>query len=166
MSKLLITPHQIECAVLDISDIINNKYSNSKTNPILSPIMQGGVTFFSDIAKFLSIDAYVDYIGVSSYRGQSQCAFDVYKTWSVDLTDKEVWLIDDIADSGNTLAHLESEAYARGASKVYKATLLRRKTCPIPLDFYGFELDKEFVFGYGMDHPNGLGRLSDSIYVV
>lgn len=167
MTKLLLAPQAIEHAVIDLCDIINAKYANPQTPPpVLSPIMQGGITFFGDIVRFLSIDAYVDYIGVSSYNGMQQGEFNLYKGWDTDLVGKDVWLIDDIADTGNTLLYLEDIAYAKGASKVYKATLLRRKTCPIQLDFHGFSLDDEWVFGYGMDGPDGLGRLSDSIYAV
>ena len=155
MSKLLITPPAIESRVLDLSDLINNKYTGTEVLPVLTPIMQGGITFFSDLARFLTIEAYVDYVGVSSYKGKTQGMFDLYKTWNTDLTGKDVWLIDDIADTGNTLSYLEKLAYKEGAKKVYKATLLRRKDCPVPLDFSGFDLDTEWVFGYGMDDPNG-----------
>lgn len=167
MAKLLLAPQAIEDAVIDLSDILNIKYTNNNTTPpVLSPIMQGGVTFFNDVARFLQIDAYVDYIGISSYRGMLQGSFDLYKDWSIDIIDRDVWLIDDIADTGNTMKHLEELAYSKGAKHVYKATLLRRKSCLIELDFHGFSLDKEWVFGYGMDGPDGLGRLSDSIYAV
>lgn len=166
MAKLLITPLAIEDKLIELSDLINNKYNNKGIYPVLSPIMQGGITFFNDLARFLLIDAYVDYIGVSSYNGKTQGSFDLYKTWNTDLMDKDVWLIDDIADTGNTLAYLEGIAYSMGARKVHKATLLRRKTCPISLDFSGYDLDDEWVFGYGMDGPDGLGRLSDSVYAL
>ncbi len=167
MAKLLLAPQTIEDAVVDLSDIINAKYTNHTTPfPVLSPIMQGGATFYSDVARFLTINAYIDYIGVSSYNGTQQGKFNLYKSWDMDLVGKDVWLIDDIADTGNTMLYLEDIAYSKGANKVYKAALLRRKTCPIQLDFYGFSLDDEWVFGYGMDGPDGLGRLSDSIYAV
>jgi hypoxanthine phosphoribosyltransferase len=165
MTKLLIAPQAIEDAVIDLSDLINAKYHNAPP-PVLSPILQGGVTFFNDVARFLLIDAYVDYIGISSYSGMLQGDFDLYKAWNTDLIDKDVWLIDDIADTGNTMKYLEDLAYSEGAKHVYKVALLRRKSCLIELDFHGFSLDKEWVFGYGMDGPDGLGRLSDSIYTV
>lgn len=167
MTNLFLAPQAIEDAVVDLSDIINTKYTNHTTPPpVLSPIMQGGATFYSDVARFLTINAYVDYIGVSSYNGMQQGEFNLYKSWDIDLVGKDVWLIDDIADTGNTMLYLENIAYSKGANKVHKAVLLRRITCPIQLDFYGFSLDNEWVFGYGMDGPDGLGRLSDSIYVV
>lgn len=165
MTKLLIAPQAIEDAVIDFSDLINTKYHNASP-PVLSPILQGGVTFFNDVARFLLIDAYVDYIGISSYSGMLQGEFNLYKAWNEDLVGKDVWLIDDIADTGNTMKYLEDLAYSEGAKRVYKAALLRRKSCLIELDFHGFSLDKEWVFGYGMDGPDGLGRLSDSIYTV
>lgn len=165
MTKLLIAPQAIEDAVIDLSDLINTKYHNAPP-PVLSPILQGGVTFFNDVARFLLIDAYVDYIGISSYSGMLQGEFDLYKAWNTDLVGKDVWLIDDIADTGNTMKYLEDLAYSEGAKHVYKAALLRRKSCLIELDFHGFSLDKEWVFGYGMNGSDGLGRLSDSIYAV
>lgn len=171
MEKMLFSPLAIEDKVVELADIINSKYppgqrTNPNEYPVLTPILQGGITFFQDVAKNLLFDAYVDCVGVSSYNGKTQGDFDLWKPWSIDLIEKDVWLIDDIADSGNTLAYLERLAYEKGANHVYKATLLRRNTCPLELDFSGFNLDDEWVFGYGMDHPDGLGRLSDSIYQV
>ena len=171
MEKLLYTPVAIENKVLDFADVLNNLYHNPSglphpNPPILSPILQGGSTFFHDTCRFLLFDAYVDMIGISSYNGKTQGDFDLWKPWNTNLVDKDVWLIDDIADTGSTLAYLEKIAYDKGASHVYKATLLQRHNTPIELDFCAFTLQDEWVFGYGMDHPDGLGRLSDSIYQV
>ncbi len=173
--SLILNPADIELLVENISQGLNDKYDNSKGSennflarpaapPVLSPVLQGGITFFQDIAKNLFFDAYVDYIGIRSYEGKERGKFDLYKDWTVDLKDKEVWLIDDIADSGETLTYLEDLAYHNGAKKVYKAALLKRHTCPIELDWCGIELKDQWVFGYGMDNPEGLGRLDSSIW--
>ena len=168
MEKILFSPHAIEDKVLELADKLNKLYPNEPKAlyPVLTPILQGGITFFQDVAKFLLFDAYVDCVGIRSYEGKQQGAFDLYKAWNVNLMDKDVWLIDDICDSGSTMAYLEKLAYDKGAKRVYKATLLKRHNCPMELDFSGYTIQDEWVFGYGMDHPDGLGRLSDSIFQV
>jgi hypoxanthine phosphoribosyltransferase len=168
MEKILFAPPAIEDKVLDLAEMLNNLYPDEPKAlyPVLSPILQGGITFFHDVAKHLLFDAYVDCVGIKSYEGKKQSAFDLYKAWNINLMDKDVWLIDDICDSGNTMAYLEKLAYDKGAKHVYKATLLKRHDCPMELDFCGYTLQDEWVFGYGMDHPDGLGRLSDSIFQV
>ena len=171
MEKILFSPHAIEDKVLELADRLNSMYppgqrTNPNEQPVLTPILQGGITFFQDVAKNLLFDAYVDCVGVTSYKGKSRGEINLYKDWSVDLIDKDVWLIDDICDSGKTMAYLQQLAYDKGAKRVYKATLLERHDCPMELDFSGYTIQDEWVFGYGMDHPDGLGRLSDSIFEV
>ncbi len=168
MEKILFGPHAIEDKVLGLAEKMNSLYPNEPKAlyPVLTPILQGGITFFQDVAKNLLFDAYVDCVGVESYKGQARGEINLYKDWNINLADKDVWLIDDICDSGNTMAYLEKLAYDRGAKHVYKATLLKRHNCPMDLDFCGYTIKDEWVFGYGMDHPDGLGRLSDSIFEV
>ena len=167
MENLLYTPLDIELKVMELADLLNEgNQSNNTNHPVLTPILQGGITFFQDLSKNLLFDAYVDCIGIESYKEQERGEINLYKDWKVDLTGRDVWLIDDIADSGNTMNYLEKLAYDKGANYVGKAVLLKRHDCPIKLDWYGFELQDEWVFGYGMDHPDGLGRLSDSIFKV
>ena len=170
MEKILFSPLAIEDKVLELADMMNSLYPNAdppnEIYPVLTPILQGGITFFQDVAKNLLFDAYVDCVGVASYKGQTRGEIDLYKDWKIDLTDKDVWLIDDIVDSGSTMAYLEKLAYDRGAKRVYKAALLERETNPLHLNFCGYTIKDEWVFGYGMDRPDGLGRLSDSIFQV
>ncbi len=100
MEKLLFSPLAIEDKVLELADKLNKLYPNAdppnELYPVLTPILQGGITFFQDVAKNLLFDAYVDCVGLSSYKGQVRSGIDLYKDWSIDLTDKDVWLIDDI----------------------------------------------------------------------
>ena len=168
MEKILFSPHAIEDKVLELADKMNKLYPNEPKAlyPVLTPILQGGITFFQDVAKNLLFDAYVDCVGVASYEGQTRGEIDLYKDWKINLHGKDVWLIDDICDSGKTMAYLQQLAYDKGARRVYKAALLERETNPLVMDFCGFTIKDEWVFGYGMDHPDGLGRLSDSIFQV
>ena len=130
MEKILFSPLAIEDKVLELADKLNKLYPDEPKAlyPVLTPILQGGITFFQDVAKNLLFDAYVDCVGVASYKGQSRGEIDLYKDWKVDLTDKDVWLIDDICDSGSTMAYLQQLAYDKGAKRVYKASLLQRET--------------------------------------
>jgi len=163
METTLYNSRQIEQAVLRIADVVNQNCRN-RSDVVLMPILQGAVPLFADVCKHLEFDPYVEYIGVSSYVQQQQKQFNLYK-WIEPTTvqDKCVWLFDDIADSGNTLNFLKSMLMQMGAKEVHTCVLLKKRTCPVEVDVAGFVMGDEWVWGYGMDAPDGRGRILDEI---
>lgn len=128
-------------------------------NVLFVPVLQGAIPFFHDICQHLSFDPYIEYIGVKSYEGIAQKDHIIYKTVNKDLIEnREVWLFDDIADSGNTFKFLTNMFLYMGAKSVNTCVLLKKRKCPFPVTLHAFEMDDEWVWGYGMDGPNGRGR--------
>jgi hypoxanthine phosphoribosyltransferase len=166
MVKVLYDPFQIEEVAFGVADHFNKLYNkDNESDVIFAPILQGAVPFFSDIARNLTFDPYVEFIGVSSYKGEQQKEFHLYKMIEPNLVrNKTIWLFDDIADSGNTLRFLSDMLKQFGAKEVKSCVLLKKRHCTYPVDVTGFEMDDEWVFGYGMDAPNGRGRLSNAIF--
>ena len=165
MQNILYNPAQIHSRVDKISNHLNGLYNHENEDSIvLAPVLQGAVSFFADIARNLTFDPYVEYIGVSSYQGVQQKEFHLYKMIDPKLVqDKTIWLFDDIADSGNTLRFLTDILMQFGAREVKTCVLLKKKHCTYPIDLVGLEMNNEWVFGYGMDGENGRGRLLNAI---
>lgn len=164
--KVLVREKEIKKHVKRIANTLDERYEGMGDKLVIVPILQGAIPFFSDIAKAMTLDCLVDTVGVRSYVGKVQGEFDLYKDFNSNLSGKHVWLIDDIADSGNTLTYLKNIAKQRGAVSVHTCTMLKRKSCPIHVDLFGREIDGEWVVGYGMDDVNGLGRTLNDIVVV
>ena len=162
---LLYNNVSIANCVYRIADTLNSKYYRKDTKDILfAPILQGAVPFFHDVSKEILFDPYVDYVGISSYQGTKQGEFNLYKDLNPELVkDKIVWFFDDIADTGRTLQFLTDQALSYGAAEVHSCVLIKRLGSPYKVDLFGFETAK-WVWGYGMDAPNGKGRTFDSVY--
>lgn len=166
MSKVLFSDNQIQDCVDKIAKQFNELYSeSSEDSVVLAPILQGVIPFFSDVIKKITFDPYVDYVGISSYHGTTQKEFNIYKMFDPTLIQgKTVWLFDDLADSGNTLSFLSKMLKQFGAKEVKTCVLIKKKHCPYPVDIYGFEMNDEWIWGYGLDAPNGRGRTLNAIY--
>lgn len=167
-AQVLFSPWDIEERVLDIAENLNSIYEDNADDVLFCPILQGAVPFFVDICKGITFAPAVDYVGITSYEGRDQKEFNVYKMPNAKLAEgKTVWLIDDIADSGKTLNFLKGIFTQYGAKEVKTCTLLKKKSCPVDIDFYGFEVeDDQWVWGYGMDLDNSVGRTESAIFSV
>jgi hypoxanthine phosphoribosyltransferase len=163
METILYNSRQIEQAVLRIADVVNKNCIN-RDDVVLMPILQGAVPLFVDVCKHLDFNPFVEYIGISSYEQQQQKQFNLYKFVDPNaVQNKSVWLFDDIADSGNTLNFLKTTLLQMGAKEVHTCVLLKKRTCPFEVDVAGFIMGDEWVWGYGMDAPDGRGRILDEI---
>ena len=136
--------------------------------PFGSNITASVIPFFTNLATYLEFDPYVEYIGAASYEGTEQQEVKTYRMPDPELIKgKDVWLFDDIADSGKTLQYLTDILTSYGAKRVYTCVLLKKNTCPFPVDIYGFPLeDDAWIHGYGLDAPNGRGRISPALYAT
>lgn len=165
--EILLQPDQLDDIAYGVASTINEIYNEQTIEVeheiVFCPILQGAVPFFVDVCKYTLIEPYVDYIGISSYQGQEQKEFVVYKMPDANLVKgKTVWLFDDIADSGKTLEFLKTTLMSFGAKEVKTCVLLKKQSCPFPVDVYGYELEDDYwVWGYGMDAPNGRSRTSN-----
>ena len=169
-TRVLFDPVQIDDCVWGIAKHINEKYKDGdeEVNIVFCPILTGVIPFFTNLATYLEFDPYVEYIGAASYEGTEQQEIKTYRMPDPELIKgKDVWLFDDIADSGKTLQHLTDILTSYGAKRVYTCVLLKKNTCPFPVDVYGFPLESDaWIHGYGLDAPNGRGRISPALYAT
>ena len=151
----LITEEQLQARVKELAAIINEDYAGEKL--LLICILRGGVMFMTDLMRHLDMPNAIDFMSVSSYGvGARESSGTVRITLDLrtDIKDKNVILVEDIVDSGNTVKYVTEMLETRGPKSVKICSLLdkfERRTADIKIDYVGFEIPDEFVFGYGLD---------------
>lgn len=125
-------------------------------DPVFVGVLKGCVLFYTDLVRRLSRSVEMDFVQVSSYgRGTTSSGTVVMvKDLTVDVRDKDVYLIEDIVDSGATLNDLVKILEARHPRSVQIVSLLSkpsRRTTEVDIAFLGTQIEDVFVIGYGMD---------------
>ena len=138
--------------------------------PMLVSVLRGSYIFMADLTRALSIPCTVDFMAVSSYGSgtTSSGQVNIIKDLSDSIEGKDVIVVEDILDSGNTLSYLFQLLKARNPASLKLCTLLdkpSRRSKPITADYVGFTVPDEFVVGYGLDYDE-LGRNLNDIYVL
>lgn len=171
--RVLISEAELSVMVKDIAARINEDYKDK--NLLLVGLLKGSVVFMADLMKALEVDCKIDFICVSSYGcgTESKGRVNLIKDVSQPVEGMDVLIVEDIIDSGNTLAFILKYFEAKGANSVKICTLLSkpdRRVVHIPVDYVGAEIPDEFVIGYGLDYSENyrnlpyVGILKRSVY--
>lgn len=146
------------------SDI--NKHYADKT-PVFLPVLNGSFMFAADLMKNISIPCRISFVKISSYDGISSTGqLKTLIGLEESLFKQDIILIEDIVDTGLTLRRIVADLKSLGTRSVEVVSLLRKKPARekgIPVKYTGFEIEDEFVLGYGLDY-DGLGRNYRQIY--
>ena len=157
--KVLISSSKIKNKVNKIAQKINKDFKNKQL--VVVAVLSGSVVFCSDIIRKLNVDFEIDFIRVSSYKGKkSSGKIKFLCDTIIDIKGRDVLLIEDICDSGRTLSYIKDLFIKRKANSVKICTLINKKIEKfenIKIDYFGFDVDNEFVVGYGLDY-NGKYR--------
>ena len=168
--KVLFNQNQIEKRIDEIATQIFNRHKSEKRPIILICVLNGGFMFYSELVKKLSsLDPKCDFIKVKSYEGQERGDLEIKLRESLEMQDNHVYLIDDIYDSGVTMDTLRKHFIYEGAASVQIVTLVKRAINEINLpagSIYGFEINDEWVVGFGMDDNNHQKRSMPYILAV
>ena len=153
--KVLYSQEQIKARVAEIGDALYEEFQGR--NPLFLGVLKGSFVFMSDIVRACQIKSDIEFIAVSSYQNGTTSSGVVQITHDLqqDITGREIIVIEDILDSGNTLFFLKNYFLTKGAKSVTIVTLLdkpSRRAKPITADYAGFEVPDEFVVGYGLDY--------------
>ena len=153
--KVLYSEEQIKARVTEIGDALFEEFQGR--NPLFLGVLKGSFVFMSDIVRACQIKSDIEFIAVSSYQNGTTSSGVVQITHDLqqDITGREIIVIEDILDSGNTLHFLKNYFLTKGAKSVTIVTLLdkpSRRTKAIKADYAGFEVPDEFVVGYGLDY--------------
>jgi hypoxanthine phosphoribosyltransferase len=153
MDQVLISAEQIERRVRELSREIAADFAERELTVVA--ILNGTIMFLADLIRSLSLPLRLDFIGVSSYRAGTKSGELVFtKELRLDVRDRDVLLIDDILDTGKTLARALGKVRELGARRVRTCVLLS-KDAPrlenVTADYVGFAIPNLFVVGYGLD---------------
>ena len=163
--KKFIPADRLEKKVLSLAEQINKDY-DGKT-PVFLPVLNGSFMFASDLLKEITIFCRVSFVKISSYAGTASTGqLKTLIGHDESLFGLDIIIVEDIVDSGLTLEKLMEDLKGRGAKSVEAIALLRKKVAReknIAVKYVGFELEDEFVLGYGLDY-DGLGRNLKDIY--
>ena len=166
--SIIISSEQIAARIAELAAEIDRDYGDK--NPLFVCILKGSMFFFSDLLKALSIPAEIDFISVSSYGAgdKSTGKNNMKKDLSEPIEGRHVVLVEDIVDSGNTLAHLRDLLMTRNPASLSICTLLDkpdRRVTDVAVKYCGFVIPDEFIVGYGLDYAERY-RLEKDIFVL
>ena len=160
-----ITSGEIEEQVARVAAEINRDYQGKK--PLFVAILNGAFIFAADLFKHITIEAEICFIKLASYKGVKSTGKVITAIGlDVDLYDREVVIVEDIVDTGKTLAQFLPQLEHHHPASLKIASLLHKPEAmihPIKIDYLGFTIPNKFVIGYGLDY-DGLGRNIKEIY--
>lgn len=150
----LISKEEIALKVKELARLIDEDFKGEKV--LLIGLLRGSVIFLSDLARELEIEATLDFMVVSSYGNKMESSRDVKikKDLEEDVRERNVVIVEDIIDTGNTLKKVMEILMTRDPKTIKICTLLdkpERWETEINVDYTGFKIPDEFVVGYGID---------------
>lgn len=164
LQKILLNSEQIATRVKELGEEITRDYKGESV--LMVAILRGAVVFFADLVKSVDLDVRFDFMVVSSYGSSSVTSGEVriIKDISQPIEGKNVIIVEDIIDTGNTLKNLKRMLLTRNPKSLKIASLLdkpSRRRVEMEGDYIGFEVPNEFVVGYGLDYAEKYRNLPE-----
>ncbi len=154
-----ISEREIQEKIAELATQINEAYAGK--TPVFLPVLNGSFMFAADLLKHITIPCRVSFVKISSYEGMiSTGQLKTVIGLEESLFKQDVLVVEDIVDTGLTLEKIVSGLTGLGVNSVEVITLLRKKPArekKVNVRFAGFDIEDEFVLGYGLDY-DGLGR--------
>ena len=155
LEEVLIPADELQNRIVQLGKEISEDYQDKNLHLIC--ILRGGVLFLADLMRHIDLPHTIDFMAVSSYgsgarqtTGQVRIALDLKE----DINDRDVLLVEDIVDSGYTVASVLEMLATRHPRSLKVCTLLdkaERREVDVPIHYRGFAIPNKFVFGYGLD---------------
>ena len=164
--RLLISQARIRTRVRQLGRVLTRHYAGQR--PLFLGIMNGALFFLADLLRAADLDSEVTCIRLASYAGtKSSGKLRGLEAMGDSFKGRHVIIVDDIFDTGHTLAAVIQRLKELGAADVKVCVLLQKKKgqLPVKVDWVGFEIPNEFVVGYGLDY-NGRYRGLKQIRVL
>ena len=173
IKEVLLTEEQILNRVKELGKAISEDYNDKDL--IVVGILKGSVIFASELIKNITIPCEIDFMAVSSYGRSTETSgiVRILKDLDYGIEGKDIIIVEDIIDSGVTLDYLLKYLKARKANSIEIVTLLTkpsRRMVDINVKYCGFEVQDEFLVGYGLDYAEKyrnlpyIGILKEEVY--
>lgn len=171
--RIMLTEEQLRSRVKEVALEVDKAYAGKR--PLVVGILKGSIIFYSDFIRHLTCPVELDFMAVSSYGSGavSSGKLKIKKDLDKGVKGRDIIIVEDIIDSGFTLANLKALLLERGANSVVIVTLLNkaeRREHDISPDYNCFDIENEFVIGYGLDYNEEyrslpyIGILKRSVY--
>lgn len=160
IKEVLISEDKIQNRILELAQAIEKDYDGEI---LMIGILKGSTLFMADLVRKINKNVHMEFMQVSSYEGaESTGNINIKKDVETELVGKDVLIVEDIIDTGNTLGYLIENLKQRGAKSVEIVTLLSkpaRRLKEIECKYIGFEIEDKFVVGFGMDYNQNYRNL-------
>lgn len=176
LDRILITEEELSTIISRIAAELDHDYAGEDKRLVLLCILKGSVVVMGELMKKITVPVEIDFMRVSSYgagtksSGNVNIILDLYRE---DLNECDIVIVEDIIDSGRTLAYLSNYLRLKGARSVRTCTLLdkpSRREVEFSADYVGCEIPDEFVVGFGLDYDEKyralpyVGILKEEVY--
>ena len=166
--RVMIPAEQIDRAVQAVADAINRDYADVDT-PLFVGVLNGSFMFFSDLIKKIDLTSELSFVKLASYSGAHSTG-NVRSLIGLNnsLDGRHVIIVEDIVDTGNSIAHMIEELQQRNPASVEVCTLFFKPAAykrDYTIKYRAMDIGNEFIVGYGLDYDQ-LGRNLKDIYVV
>ena len=154
--RIILKEEEVDKRIAEVAALIHRDYAGKEVHLIC--ILKGGVFFTCELAKRLTVPVSMDFMSVSSYGSgtESSGVVRIVKDLDESIAGKNVLIVEDIIDSGRTLAYLIEILKQRNPESIHLCTLLdkpeRRVKKQVKVDYTCFEIPDEFVVGFGLDY--------------
>lgn len=153
--RILISKEEADKRIAELGVQISSDYSGKEI--ILVCILKGGVFFTTELAKYIKVPVSFEFMSISSYGNNTESSgkIKIIKDLDDSIKEKDVLIVEDIVDSGNTLSYLTQLFNARKPSSIRLCTLLdkpSRRVRDVKVDYIGFQVPDVYVVGYGLDY--------------
>ena len=173
LSQVLYTKSQIDERLLEVAALVDADYRGEDL--LLVGVLNGAVMVMADLSRALTVHCEMDWMAISSYGSgtSSSGVVRILKDLNSNLLGRHVLVVEDIVDTGLTLAYLLENLKSRKPASLEVMAMFRKPEAarnPIDVKYVGFDIPNEFVVGYGLDYAgryrnlSGLGTLAPHVY--
>ncbi len=162
LKNVLVTDEQMQARLQQMAEEIDADYQDRDV--LVVGVLNGALMVVADLTRKMKLNVEIDWMAVSSYGSGTKTSgvVRILKDLDTDVHGRHVLVVEDIIDSGLTLAWLTENLEARGAASVEIATALRKPDAnkvDVDVKYIGFDIPNEFVVGYGLDYDKKFRNL-------
>ena len=166
LGKVVVPEGELRERIIDLGKEITADYAGRP--PLLVGVLKGAFMFMSDLARAIQLPVEFDFMAVSSYGSATRTSgvVRIIKDLDLDLTDRHVLIVEDVVDSGLTLAYLRRNLEARRPASLEIVALLVKdglQKSDLDVKYLGFQIPPAFVVGYGLDVAERYRNLPDVV---
>ncbi len=164
LTKVLYTRQQVDDRLVEVAGQIDRDYEGKDL--LLVGVLNGAIMVMADLSRAMKSHVEMDWMAISSYGSgtQSSGVVRILKDLSADIEGRHIMVVEDIIDTGLTLAYLIQNLASRKPASIEIMTMFRKPEAlrsPVDVKYVGFNLPNEFVVGYGLDYAGKYRNLTD-----